>query len=39
MVIPVWGEINESEGESKDRLKAKRLVRKLLKYLWKNNEG
>lgn len=39
MVIPVLGEINESKGESNDRLKAERLVRKLFKHLWKNNES
>lgn len=37
--MPVLGRINRSEGESKDRLKAERLVRKLLKYIEKNRES
>lgn len=34
-----FGGINGSEGEDKDRLEVERLVRKLLKYLGKHNEG
>lgn len=39
MIMPVSGMINRSEGESRDRLKVERPVRKLLKYLGKNSEG
>lgn len=36
--MSVLGRENRSEGESKNRLKVERLVRKLLKYLGKNRE-